>query len=149
MGRGLQRKALRAELLTNGVTEDELDTIVPLGKLESLYASKLSAAELENLRAKHTSVASASGAEPGLDEVAYRYGIWEALVASQSIDQAALKVLAPARAEAIRAYLVDQNGLDAARVSVAPKAVMVKPEKKETAATDSKDWVRCQLELGS
>jgi hypothetical protein len=148
-GRGLQRKALRTELLTNGVTEDELDTIVPLGKLESFYASKLSAAELDSLRAQHTSVGSAAGAEPVLDEVAYRYGIWEALVASQPIDKALLKALAPARAEAIRAYLVDQNGLDAARVSVAPEAVMMKPEKKETAATDSKNWVRCQLELES
>jgi len=147
-GPGLRLTAFLEELMATGVTQEELDTIVPLDKMESLYASRLSSAELDALRAQHTTAGSAEGAEPVLDEVAYRDGLREALVASQPIDQAALAALAPARAEAIRSYLVGQ-GLDAARVSVAPEATVVEPDKKETAATESKKWVRCRLELTS
>jgi hypothetical protein len=146
---GLQAAALREELLAQGVTEEEFDTIIPLEKLESPYSSRHSAAELDALRAQHTSAGTAEGAEPVLDEVAYRDALRESLVASQPIDDAALQALAPARAEAIRAYLVDQGGFDAVRVSVAPEAVMVEPDAKETAATESENWVRCQLELAA
>jgi hypothetical protein len=48
--------------------------------------------------------------------------------------------LAPARAEAIRAFLVDQAGIDPVRVSIAPE-----PKELE----DSERWVRCQLELSA
>ena len=60
-----------------------------------------------------------------------------------------MAALAPARAEAIRAYLVDQGGLDPARVSVAPEPTVEEPEQKETAATGSENWVRCKLELAA
>jgi hypothetical protein len=147
-GPGLRLDALREELMATGVTQEELDTIVPLDKLESLYSSRLSSGELDALKAQHTTAGASEGAEPVLDEVAYRDGLREALVASQPIDEAALEALAPARAESIRAYLVER-GLDQARVSISPEAVMVEPEKKETAATDSEKWVRCRLELNS
>jgi hypothetical protein len=62
----------------------------------------------------------------------------ESLVASQPLAEGAVAALAPARAEAIRAFLVDQAGLDPARVNIAPK-----PEVE----TGSERWVRCQLEL--
>lgn len=147
-GPGLRLAALREELMAAGVTQEELETIVPLGKLESLYSSRLSSAELGALKAQHTTAGASEGAEPVLDEVAYRDGLREALVASQPIAEAALEALAPARAETIRAYLVGR-GLDSGRVSVAPEATTVEPDTKETAATKSEKWVRCQLELKS
>ncbi len=86
--------------------------------------------------------------ESRLQRPTTRDGLREALVASQPIDEAALEALAPARAETIRAYLVGR-GLDSGRVSVAPEATTVEPDTKETAATKSEKWVRCQLELKS
>jgi hypothetical protein len=146
---GLQLAALREELLAQGVTEEEFDTIIPLDKLESLYSSRHSAAEFDALRAQHTSAGDAEGAEPVLDEVAYRDGLREALIASQPVDPGMVAALAPARVEAIRAYLVEQAGLDPARVRVAPEPTLEEPEEKETAATGSERWVRCQLELAA
>ncbi len=147
-GPGLRTAALREELMTMGVTQEDLDTLVPLDTMESLYSSRQSSAEVDALRAQHTVAGASEGAEPTLDEVAYRDAVREALVASQPIDEAELAALAPARAEAIRAYL-EGRGLDAARVSISPEAVMVEPEKKETAATGSEKWVRCRLELNA
>jgi len=145
---GLQLAALREELMTMGVTQEDLDTIVPLDAMESLYSSRLSSAELDALRAQHTAAGASEGAEPTLDEVAYRDALREALTTSQPVEDAALAALAPARAEAIRTYLVER-GLDETRVSISPEATVVEPDKKETAATESERWVRCQLELNS
>jgi len=111
--------------------------MIPLAMLESIYAERNSAAGLDALRAQHTS-APAEGAAPVLDEVAYRLAMREALVASQPLADGAIAALAPARAEAIRAFLVDQAGLDPARISIAPKTQV---------QTGSENWVRCQLEL--
>jgi hypothetical protein len=73
-----------------------------------------------------------------LDEVAYRLAMRETIIASQPLADGAVAALAPARAEAIRAYLVDQAGLATARVSIAPEPKVVE---------GSERWVRCQLEL--
>jgi hypothetical protein len=146
---GLQLAALREELLAQGVTEEEFDTIIPLDKLESLYSSRHSAAEFDALQAQYTSAAEAEGTEPVFDEVAYRDGLREALIASQPVDPGMVAALAPARVEAIRAYLVEQAGLDPARVRVAPEPTVEEPEEKETAATGSERWVRCKLELAA
>ena len=146
---GLREAAFTDELVAQGVTQEQLETIVPLETLESLYSSRVSAAEVDALRAQHTTPGEAEGAEPVFDEVAYRDDLHEALIASQPVDQATVAALAPARAEAIRGYLVDQAGLDPARVSVAPEATAEEPEKKETAATGSENWVRCKLELAA
>jgi len=146
---GLREAAFTDELVAQGVTQEQLDTVIPLATLEYLYSSRMSAAELDALRAQHTTPGSAEGAEPVLDEMAYRDALREALIASQPVDQGTVAALAPARAEAIRAYLVDQGGLDPARVSVAPEPTVEEPEKKETAATGSENWVRCKLELAA
>jgi len=145
---GLQAVAFREELMAQGVSEEELDTIIPLSKLENMYSSRLSKEEFDGLQERHTSMSS-DGAELTFDEVAYRGDLREALIASQPIDEAVMQALGPARAEAIRAYLVEQAGLDSARVVVAPEETATQPEEKETAATGSENWVRCRLELKS
>jgi hypothetical protein len=142
---GVKAQAFREEMLAEGVTEEELDTIIPLGKMESTYQSRSSSAELDALRDRHTATSEAG--DLVFDEVAYRSELREALVASQPIDQASVKDLAPQRAEQIRAYLVDQAGLDTARVEVAAQAETSEAEEKETAATGSERWVQCRLEL--
>jgi hypothetical protein len=73
-----------------------------------------------------------------LDEEGFRELLWTQLLETQQISEADGQALAPARAEAIRAYLVDQQGVDGSRVTVLPDAVTV-----ETG--DPK--VRCQLSL--
>ncbi|PWB76561.1 MAG: hypothetical protein C3F15_05050, partial [Holophagae bacterium] len=93
---------------------------------------------LDALRAQHTAAAAAEGEAPVLDAVAYRLAVREALVASQPIADGAMAALAAARAEAIRAFLVDQAMLDPARVSIAAEPQV---------QTGSGSWVRCRLEL--
>jgi hypothetical protein len=138
-GLALREAALREEMLARGVSAEDVAVMIPLEVLESMYSERASAAELDVLRAQHTP-APAEGATPVLDEVAYRLAVREALVASQPLDDGAIAALAPARAEAIRAFMVDQAGLDPARVSIAAE-----PQ----AQTGSGSWVRCQLELAA
>jgi hypothetical protein len=148
-GLGLREAAFRDDVLARGVSAEDFDVVIPLAVLEAMYAERASSAELDALRARHTTAGTAEAVEPALDEVAYRAALRGALIASQPVDDGTVAALAPARAEAIRAYLVDQAGLDPARVSVAPEATADEPEKKKTAATGSEKWVRCQLELAA
>jgi hypothetical protein len=138
-GLGLREAAFRQELLAQGVAADQVDVIIPRDTLESLYVERNSAAALDALRAQHTA-APAEGETPVLDEVAYRLAMREALVASQPLADGAIVALGTARTQAIRAFLVDQAGLDPARVSIAPKPQV---------QTGSEGWVRCQLELSA
>ena len=68
-------------------------------------------------------------------------------MATQSIDETVLQALAPARAEAIRTYLVEQTGLDQTRVTITAGTTTKEPVAKETAATGSEKWIRCRLQL--
>ncbi len=136
---GLRRDAFREELTALGVTEEELETVVPLAKLEGMYSSRLSDEQLDELQTRFTSTAS-DGAEPVFDETAYRRALNDALVASQPVVEGAVAALAPARAEAVRAYLVDQAGLEPARVTIAAGPTIV---------TGSESWVRCRLVLSA
>jgi hypothetical protein len=139
-GLALREAALRQELLARGVSAEDTDVIVPLEALEALYAQRLLAPGLDELRVQHSSPAAEEGAAPVLDEVAYRLAVREALVASQPIANGAVPALAAGRAEAIRAFLVDQAMLDPVRVSITAE-----PQEQ----TGSGTWVRCQLELAA
>ncbi len=138
-GLGLRELAFREEALARGVSEEDLGTVIPLDVLESMYGERQSAEALEALRGQHTAVRE-EGAEAVLDEVAYRAALREALIGSQSIDDAAVAALAAARAEAVRTCLVDQAGLEPTRVSVVREPEVV---------TDSGRWVRCRLGLSA
>ena len=60
------------------------------------------------------------------------------LIDAQTIDEEQVQALGPARAEAIRGYLVDQSGIDPARIGILPEIV--------DAAT-GEDRVRCRLSV--
>jgi len=105
-----------------------------------MFTERFAAAELDALRVQYTTPAAAEGAAPVLDEVAYRLAVREALVTSQPLADGAVAALALARAEAIRAFLVEQAMLDPARVSIASEPQV---------QTGSSGWVRCQLELAA
>ncbi|MGD8439852.1 MAG: DUF748 domain-containing protein, partial [Holophagae bacterium] len=114
----LRVEAYEAVLLADGVTREELDTVIPLDKLEDGYRRMVTDPTLEALRARHTSSADGEATEGQLDEMAYRREMRDALVAVQPVDAAAVEALGPARAEAIRRALVVSGGIDPARVSV-------------------------------
>ena len=80
--------------------------------------------------------ASADGA--GVDETAYYRALREAVLTAQPVDEAALQELAAARAEAIRALLVDEAGVGPDRVHLLDP-VPVEP------ATEK--WVRLDLDI--
>jgi len=138
-GLGLREAAFREALLARGVPAEDVNVIVPLELMESMYVERNSTAALDALRLQHTP-APAEGATPVLDEVAYRLAMRGALTASQPLADGAVAALASARAEAIRAFLVDQAGVDPARISIAPEPKLLE---------GSERWVRCQLELAA
>ena len=128
--KGLQQEALRAELLENGVTEEQLDTVIPLDILTKIYRDHFSREELQTLETTHT--------PPGkdLDETALRQAVRQALTNAQPVDAALVQALGPARAQAIRTFLVEQAQLDAGRVTIEP----------ETTVQESRGpWVACLL----
>lgn len=125
---GLREAALYREL---GV-EPGGEAAIPLRELESRMESETSASLVATSRGQYMSD------DGTLDEAGFRELLWTQLLETQQVSEADAKALAPARAEAIRAYLVDQQGVDSSRVAVMPDAVTV-----ETG--DSK--VRCQLSL--
>jgi hypothetical protein len=138
-GLGLREAAFREAVLARGVSAEDFAIIIPLEILESMYAELLTAEGLAALRVTHTA-AQAEGREAVVDEVAYRLAVREALVTSQPLADGAVTALASARAEAIRSFMVDQAGLDSARVSIAPEPQV---------QAGSEQWVRCQLELAA
>ena len=125
---GLREAALYREF---GVEPGGGET-VPLRKLESKYESQTSASLAAMARGQHMSD------DGTLDEEGFRELLWTQLLETQQVSEADGQALAPARAEAIRAYLVDQQGVDGSRVTVLPDTV--------TAETGDPK-VRCQLSL--
>ncbi len=135
----LRTASFNDALVAGGVAQEQVDTPAPIEILEGLYGSTVSEPTLEAVRSRHTAPDAADPAAAGvLDDAAYRRALTEALIAAQPVDPAAVVALGPARAEAIRARLVDVGGLDASRVSLLPV---------EAAGDDGGDWVRCRLEL--
>lgn len=127
--KGLQEATLAEELASKGLSLAQLKT-GELDRLENMTRSQAKGADIDGLRAQHESGT--------MDEAAYRSALVEQLVAAQPFDEAEVQALPPARAEAIRAYLVDSAGFEASRVEVLPEPVTV---------SESGKWVRCQLKL--
>jgi hypothetical protein len=137
----LRARALDAALAARGVTPEQLETVVPLEIFEALYSETVAEPTLEVLRGEHTTADPESPDGPGtLDEIAFRRSLRERMLAAQPVDPAALEALAAARAEAVRAHLVDAGGLDGARVGVLDPA---------PAQGSGGDWVRCRLEVAA
>lgn len=92
-------------------------------------------ATVEALRAEPTSVEGEA-----VDEVAYRKPLVANLLEAQSVDPTQVAALGPARAEAIRSFLVDQAGINTSRLALHPET---------TTASEGDHWVRCQLEVSA
>lgn len=131
----LRQVALVESLGAEGISFQELESSHPIGELESQYTSQLSADQMAALRAEHT---SGEGSE--VDEVAYRKALVADLLEAQSVDSTEMAALGPARAEAIRSFLVDQGGVDTGRLTLHPET---------TTSTAGDHWVRCQLEVSA
>ena len=115
--------------LATGSFED-----VPTRKLESRYEELTSPSQAAMIRGRHMS-------EDGVvDETGFREALWAQLLAGQEVSETDVRALAPARAEAVRTFLVDQSGIDSARVVVLPDPVTVETEN---------DKVRLQLGLNT
>lgn len=127
---GLREAALYREL---GVEPGAGETL-PLRTLESRLEAETSASLVATARGQYLSD------DGTLDEEGFRELLWTQLLETQQVSEADARALAPARAEVIRAYLVDQQGVDSSRVTVMPDTVTV-----ETG--DPK--VRCQLSLNA
>jgi hypothetical protein len=109
--------------------------------LEALYVENATGEQLAALRALHTTEPpDGDEASPILDDTAYYRDLRRALVEAQSVDPAVLQALGPARAEAIRAFLVDEAALESARVQILD-AVAVEPSGNQ--------WVRCRLDVAA
>ena len=102
--------------------------------LESLYLDAASREALDELRARHEG-------EGGFDETSYYRDLWVAVIEAQPVDSAVIEALAGARAEAIRAFLVDQQ-------KVAPSQVRIIEPVTLEQSTDGK-WVRCRLDIAT
>ena len=127
--RGLREATLAEKLSSEGLSLAELKT-GELDRLEAMTRSQSKGTDIDGLRAQHESGT--------LEEATYRSALIDQLTAAQTFDEADLQALPTARAEAIRAYLVDSARLEASRVEVLPEAVTV---------SDGGKWVRCQLKL--
>ncbi len=143
-GPALQAAAFEALLAERQAADSaETEGSVSLALLETLYGESFSGAGLEALRATHMTqpeTAEEGAVEAVLDETAYYRDLKAALVAAQPVDPTQLEALGAARTEAIRGQLVDEAGIDPARVEVlAP--VAVEPEGGR--------WVRCRLDVSA
>ncbi len=112
---GLKQEALKNELLRNGVTEEQIGTVIPIDILTKIYRDHFSGDELEALEATHTPPST------DLDEIAFRQAVNQALTEAQPVDETQVQALGPARAQAIRKFLVEKAQLDAGRVTIEPE----------------------------
>jgi len=105
---------------------------------ESMYLETASSDNLDALHAQNMTTDASTG-EQVFDETSYYHALRKALIEAQPVDQSAIAALADARAEAVRACLVDDQGIDPARVRVT----------NPVAIKESSDdgWVRCRLDV--
>ena len=128
-------------LAAAGAAPGEQELTASLELLEALYLENATGEQLAALRALHTTERPDDDeASPILDGTAYYRDLRRALVEAQSVDPAVVQALGHARAEAIRAFLVDEAALESARVQILD-AVAVEPSANQ--------WVRCRLDVAA
>ncbi len=128
-------------LAANGAAVEEMELTASLELLEALYLENTTGEQLAALRAQYTTVPpEGEEAPPVLDETAYYRDLRGALIDAQPVDPAVVQALGPARAEVIRAFLVDEAGLASSQVQILD-AVALEPS--------GDGWVRCRLDVGA
>jgi hypothetical protein len=129
---GLRENALLRELGVDPTTGDRDD--IALREMESTVERQTSPSEAAMIRGQYM-------ADDGsVDEQGLREALWNQMLATQVASETDARALAPARAEAIRAFLVDQQGIESGRVTVLPEA--------RTLDT-GEPMVRCELGLST
>ena len=135
-------EALVAERLA--ATEDapdEQELTASLELLEALYLENATDEQLAELRAQYTTLPPEGDEAPAiLDDTAYYRDLRGALIDARPVDPVTVQALGPARAEVIRAFLVDEAGLAPSQVQVLD-AVAAEPGGDE--------WVRCRLDVAA
>jgi hypothetical protein len=127
---GLREAALYQEL-GGDVSAGSLESL-PIRWLESTFEAQTSPSHAAMVRGRYMSE------DGSVDEQGLRAELLNELLAAQEVSDADVQALAPARAEAIRSFLVDQQGVDAASVVVRPDPVTVE---------DGEDKIRLRLSL--
>jgi hypothetical protein len=132
-----------ADADANGLKEAAFEARVAeqeasLDFFESMYLEAASHEQLDALRSRNTVVDESTG-EKALDETAYYRDLRDALIDAQPVNTAEVEALAVARAETIRNSLVDDLGVDPARVRIIGPAILEEPS--------GDDWVRCRLDV--
>jgi len=126
--------------LKEAALEVQMEGQLPSQELfESMYRETASGDALDTLRAQNMTADESTG-EQVLDETAYYRDLKAALIAAQSVDPAEVKALGAARAEAVRAFLVDGTSADAARIRIIEPVAVEEGEGED-------DWVRCRLDI--
>lgn len=113
----LREAALLRELEVDPATGAFAD--VPTRKLETRLEKLTSVSHTALFRGEHMSE------DGSLDEAEFRGSLHDRLLSFQEVAAADVEALAPARSESIRAFLVDQSGIDGSRVVVLPDPVTV------------------------
>ena len=122
---------------------EETEVAASLDLLENLYLESTSATDIDALRAEFVTTGEPSSdgtVEPVLDETAYYRKLKAVLTAAQPIESVALADLGSARAEAVRSFLVEDSGIEPARVELLPPVPI---------ETTGDSWVRCRLDLAA
>jgi uncharacterized protein involved in outer membrane biogenesis len=86
--------------------------------MEAMYAEAAGPEAPAALQAEHSSIPQGSD-KPVLDETAYIEALRAALLEQQVVAEQDLRLLGMERAAAVRNYLVESGGLDAARIALA------------------------------
>jgi hypothetical protein len=86
--------------------------------MEAMYAEAAGPEAPAALQAEHSSIPQGSD-KPVLDETAYIEALRAALLEQQVVEEQDLRLLGMERAAAVRNYLVESGGLDAARIALA------------------------------
>ena len=115
--------ALREAALRKRLGEEAGGSSASVSALEKIYLETATRDDLAVLRGAQEK-SGAAGEKPALDEAAYASELRRKIAASQPIPAGELEKLGQARADAVRAALVDAAGVDATRVELpAPRAV--------------------------
>ena len=130
-----------ADALKQRAFEAELgDQQASVELFESMYRERGPQSDLDALRARNMTTDEVTG-EPKLDETAYYHELRVALVDAQPVDPAEVEALGAARAEAVRAFLIDDGGIEPPRVRI------ISPVALE--GFSATGWVPCRLDVAS
>ena len=106
--------------------------------LEALFTDQFPDISLQSLKAVHTTSGADDSEKPTFKALAYAADLRDRLLSAQTIAEFELEQLANARAEAVRAAVLDDGSIDGARI------VLIQPRK-----VTSKDgqWVTLKLDV--